>query len=173
VDHREAEAQLFKEIVRFSERQSFGNIFKLLFHWEFHRQVMNWKNLVQFHMAHAKQVKPGKGWIGRLYRGITEAEVSLLEKIYDYVQPVSAQTIRESYLSLVSREGRAICSKSTPFLQRTGSSSSTQRKRSPRIVLGGLLPYECTRERALCTTIRAFLEVMSRVSRRHFSCETT
>lgn len=103
--NREAEARLFKETVRFSERQSFGNIFKLLFHWELHRQVMNWKNLVQFHMAHAKQLKPGKGWIARLYRGITEAEISLLEKIYDYVQPVSTQTIRESYLSLVSREG--------------------------------------------------------------------
>jgi adenylate cyclase len=103
--NREAEVQLFKETVRFSERQTSGNIFKHLFHWEFHRMVLNWKNLVQFHMAHAKQVKPGKGWIGRLYRGITEAEISLLEKIYDHVHPVSSLTIRESYLSLLSREG--------------------------------------------------------------------
>lgn len=103
--NREAEVKLFKRSVRSSERQTFENIFKLLFHWEFHRHVVNWKNLVQFHMSHAKLLKPGKTWISRLYRGISEAEISLLEKIYDHVQPVAAQTIRESYVSFLSKEG--------------------------------------------------------------------
>jgi adenylate cyclase len=103
--NREAEVKLFKRTVKLTEKQVFDNIFRLLFHWEFHRQVVNWKNLVQFHMSHAKLVKPGKRWIGQLYRGISEAEIFLLERIYDHVHPVPAQTIREGYVSLLSREG--------------------------------------------------------------------
>lgn len=103
--NREAELRLFKGILKNTEGAALQNVFRLLFHWEFHRQVANWKDLVQLHMAHAKLVKPGKTWISRLYRGISEGEISVLEKIYDHVSPVQSQTIRETYVSLLSKEG--------------------------------------------------------------------
>lgn len=103
--NREAEVRLFKGVVKHTETAAFQNIFRLLFHWEFHRQVANWKDLVQLHMSHAKLVKPGKTWISRLYRGISEGEICVLEKTYDEVSPVQTQTFRESYVSLLSREG--------------------------------------------------------------------
>lgn len=103
--NRDAEMRIFKGISKYSSSRNLNNIFRLLFHWEFHRQVANWKDLVQLHMAHAKLVKTGKTWISRLYSGISHGEISVLEKIYDHVLPVPAQTIRETHVSLLSKEG--------------------------------------------------------------------
>ncbi|PKN63178.1 MAG: hypothetical protein CVU57_20570 [Deltaproteobacteria bacterium HGW-Deltaproteobacteria-15] len=118
--NREAEVKLFKGIIKHAESAIFHNIFHLLFHWEFHRQVSNWKDLIQLHMAYAKLVKPGKTWIGRLYRGISEGEIGVLEKTYDHVNPVHPQTIRETYVSLLSREGSSDLFKVTSIFAKNG-----------------------------------------------------
>jgi adenylate cyclase len=118
--NREAELRLFKGIIKYTETTAPQNVFRLLFHWEFHRQVVNWKDLVQLHMAHAKLVKPGKTWISRLYRGISEGEISVLEKIYDNVSPVQTQTIRETYVSLLSKEGSSDLFKVTSLFAKNG-----------------------------------------------------
>jgi len=103
--NREAEVRLFKETIKRTDPPILHNIFHLLFHWEFHRQVSNWKDLIHLHMAYAKLVKPGRTWISRLYRNISEGEINVLEKTYDQVKPAHTQTISEMYVSLLSREG--------------------------------------------------------------------
>jgi DNA-binding transcriptional MerR regulator len=118
--NRDAELRLFKGIIKHTEGGASQNVFRLLFHWEFHRQVANWKDLVQLHMAHAKLVKPGKTWISRLYRGISEGEISVLEKIYDQVNPLQLQTIRETYVSLLSKEGSSDLFRVISFFAKNG-----------------------------------------------------
>lgn len=129
--NREAEVKLFKGILKHTESNTLHNIFHLLFHWEFHRQVVNWKDLIQLHMAYAKLVKPGKTWIGRLYRGISEGEIGVLEKTYDHVNPVHPQTIRESYVSLLSKEGSSDLYKVSSLFAKNGILFVYVQERSP------------------------------------------
>jgi adenylate cyclase len=118
--NREVELNLFKGTVVDTVQKGSRNIFKLLFNWEFHNLVANWRNLVALHMAYAKTIKAGRTWISRLYRGISEAEISILEETYDHVSPVPRQTIRDSYLSLLGKDGASESYKVTSLLSRQG-----------------------------------------------------
>ncbi|MBN1102175.1 MAG: hypothetical protein JXL84_02045 [Deltaproteobacteria bacterium] len=118
--NREVELNLFKGAVVDTVQKGSRNIFKLLFNWEFHNLIANWKNLVALHMAYAKRIKAGKTWISRLYRGISEGEISILEEAYDLVSPVPAQTIRDNYLSLLRKDGVSESYKVTSLLFRQG-----------------------------------------------------
>ncbi|RJR33762.1 MAG: hypothetical protein C4576_27675 [Desulfobacteraceae bacterium] len=118
--NREAEVKLFKGIIKRMDSPILQNIFHLLFHWEFHRRVSNWKDLIQLHMAYAKLVKPGRTWISRLYRDISEGEIGVLEDTYDQVNPVHPQTISEAYVSLLSREGSSSLFKVNSIFAKNG-----------------------------------------------------
>jgi DNA-binding transcriptional MerR regulator len=78
--------------------------FKLLFNWEFHSRVQNWRDLIRFHMSFVKS-KYSKTWIEKLYKGITEREVSLLEDIYDRVSTSGKESIQESNINLLMTDG--------------------------------------------------------------------
>jgi len=103
--NRAAELIPFKDTVNYLEFKQLPNIFKVLFNWELHNQIANWKNLMSLHMAHAKARKTDKSWIGGLYKGITGGEIAILEEIYDRVAASQIQTITHCYLSLLSRDG--------------------------------------------------------------------
>jgi adenylate cyclase len=118
--NREGVMDLFKGTVGDAIEKGSRNIFKLLFNWEFHNQVANWKNLVALHMACAKTLKTGRTWISHLYKGISEGEISILEEVYDHVSPVPRWTIQDSYMNLLRKDGVGESYKVTCLLCRQG-----------------------------------------------------
>jgi transcriptional regulator with XRE-family HTH domain len=102
--NREAEEKILKQGVSLVRDVGARNIFKLLFNWEFHNLVQNWKDIASFHMAFAK-AKYSKTWISRLYRGISKREVSILEEIYDKVSTSPKESIKHTPLNLLLKDG--------------------------------------------------------------------
>ena len=80
------------------------NVFKLLFNWEFHSRIKNWKDLLSFHMAFVKE-KYAKTWIKKLYAGISKSEVALLEDIYEKVPMFTGDSIKENHINLLMMDG--------------------------------------------------------------------
>ncbi|MBN1625002.1 MAG: hypothetical protein JW944_00645 [Deltaproteobacteria bacterium] len=102
--NHEAEERLFNQkIDQFVDEESI-NIFKLLFNWEFHCHVQNWKDLVAYHMSFAK-FKYSKTWLTRLYQGISGKEVSLLEKVYDDISTYPDQAIKDTHINFLKKDG--------------------------------------------------------------------
>ena len=66
--------------------------------------MQNWRDLVTFHIAFVKE-KYSKTWIEKLYKGISESEVSLLEEIYDKVPAFPKQSIKENHINLLMIDG--------------------------------------------------------------------
>jgi adenylate cyclase len=118
--NREGEQRLFKGSIQHEDLAASQSIFKLLFNWEFHSHVANWRSLLMLHMAYAKVVKLSKTWIAGLYRGISQQEITVLEEIYDQVSPFGNQTVKESYVSLLTRDGLSESYKVTSLLFREG-----------------------------------------------------
>jgi len=102
--NHEAEVKVFRQPVSVIRDVESRNIFKLLFNWEFHSRVQNWRDLIRFHMSFVKS-KYSKTWIEKLYKGITEREVSLLEDIYDRVSTAGKESIQESNINLLMTDG--------------------------------------------------------------------
>ena len=96
--------EILKQAVSSIRDMEVRNIFKLLFNWEFHSLVQNWKDMASFHMAFAK-AKYSKTWISKLYRCISKREVSILEEIYDKVSTSPKQSIQHTPLNLLLRGG--------------------------------------------------------------------
>ena len=102
--NNEAENRVFKQSVRSIKDVESGNIFRLLFNWEFHCLVQNWKDLITFHMAFAK-TNFSKTWISKLYKGISKREISVLEEIYDRVSTFPKQGIKDTLIHLLMKDG--------------------------------------------------------------------
>lgn len=101
----EAEDQIFNTAVRSITRLESRNIFKLFFSWEFHEHLNNWEEIIAFHMK-AIDAELQRSRISGLYDGISEKEVSLLEKIYD--KNISAENSAvNAQINLVSRDNHA------------------------------------------------------------------
>jgi len=94
---------LYQEVRKIRDEDS-RNIFKLIFNWEFHRNVQNWKDLVSYHMSFAK-LKFTRTWIGRLYKGITGNEADLLEKVYDKTPTSPEVFIRDREMNFLKKDG--------------------------------------------------------------------
>lgn len=118
--NREGEQRLFKGSLKQEDLAAPQSIFKLLFNWEFHSHVANWRSLLTLHMAYAKVVKLSKTWIAGLYRGISQKEIAMLEEIYDQVSPVGNLTVKENYVSLLTRDGLSESFKVTSMFFREG-----------------------------------------------------
>ena len=102
--NQEAEEEIFGRPVGLIKGSDSRNVFRLLFHWQFHDRVKNWKDLIAFHMSFAK-VKYTKGWMENIYLGISEGEVRVLKEVYERVEPVRMQTVTDSALSLLMEDG--------------------------------------------------------------------
>ena len=102
--NHEAEVKVFRQPVSVIRDVESRNIFKLLFNWEFHSRVQNWRDVITFHMSFVKS-KYSKTWIEKLYKGITEREVSLLEDIYDRVSTFAKESIKVSGINLLMTDG--------------------------------------------------------------------
>ena len=102
--NHEAEESLFKQKICQGEDEGSRNIFKMLFNWEFHCHVQNWKDLVNYHMAFAK-LKYSKNWLARLYHGISRKEVRLLEEVYDEISNEPDQNIMDTRISFLKKDG--------------------------------------------------------------------
>jgi adenylate cyclase len=102
--NQEAEEEIFGRPVRLLKGPDSRNIFRLLFHWQFHDRVKNWKDLIAFHMSFAK-VKYTKGWMENIYLGISEGEVRVLKEVYEKVDPVRMKTVMDSALSMLMEDG--------------------------------------------------------------------
>ncbi len=102
--NQEAEERILKQGVSLLRDVGARNIFKLLFNWEFHNLVQNWKDMASFHMSFAK-AKYSKTWLSKLYRWISKREVSILEEIYDKVSTSPKQSIQHTPLNLLLKDG--------------------------------------------------------------------
>lgn len=103
--NHEAELKIFRQPVgAMGDRASARNIFKLFFNWELQRFIRNWKDLITFHMAFAK-TKFAKTWIEKLYWGISESEVSVLEAAYDRVSNLPGMGIQTTKINLLKGDG--------------------------------------------------------------------
>ncbi|MBN1105314.1 MAG: hypothetical protein JXL84_18015 [Deltaproteobacteria bacterium] len=118
--NREGEQRLFKGTLKQEDLAAPQSIFKLLFNWEFHSYVANWRSLLMLHMAYAKVVKLSKTWIAGMYRGISQSEISVLEDVYDQVSAVGNQTLKKSYVSLLTGDGVSESFKVTSVFFREG-----------------------------------------------------
>ena len=99
-----AEANIFYQSLAGTDNDGSRNIFKLIFNWEFHCNVKNWKDLIEYHMSFAK-VKYSKTWLKRLYTGISNKEANILEKVYDSAISNSNQVINCTYINLLKKDG--------------------------------------------------------------------
>jgi len=100
----EAERKIFKNTIDSISAVEFKNIFKVFFNWEFHSMVKNWRDLISYHMSFTK-TKFSKTWIARLYEGISKREVSVLEEIYEKVSVFSRNSIKETPIELILKDG--------------------------------------------------------------------
>ena len=99
----QAEERIFRHEVGLKAKES-RSIFRLFFSWEFHDHVRNWRDLLTLHMSFVKTRYP-RDWCERLYPGISEIEISTLQKIYDRVRPFSTDTIKHSFINLSMQDG--------------------------------------------------------------------
>jgi len=102
--NREAEEKILHQEVRNIRDSDSRNIFKLIFNWEFHCYVKNWKDLVAYHMAFVK-FKFSKTWLARLYQGMSGKEASLLEKVYDETSIYHNHVIKDTDINLLRKDG--------------------------------------------------------------------
>jgi len=102
--NNEAEDRVFKQSVSSIKDVESRNIFRLLFNWEFHCLVQNWKDLVAFHMIFTK-TNFSKSWISKMYKGISKREIRVLEEIYDRVSTFPKQGIKDTLIHLLMKDG--------------------------------------------------------------------
>ena len=102
--NQDAEEKIINQKVGQIENGEARNIFRLLFKWEFHSQIQNWKDIIAFHMSFAK-LKFSRAWLSRLYRGISDQEIRLLEEIYDETSVDAIPAIQDRDISLLRRNG--------------------------------------------------------------------
>ncbi|MBW2148872.1 MAG: adenylate/guanylate cyclase domain-containing protein [Deltaproteobacteria bacterium] len=102
--NREAEDQVFDKSVSSIAQLESRNIFKLFFSWEFHDHLRNWEEIIAFHMKVIKSKLP-MNHITSLYHGISEREISLLEKMYDNEIAFPEKSINNFHINFVTRDG--------------------------------------------------------------------
>ena len=102
--NQQAEKEIFGQSVNLLREGGARSIFELLFHWEFHKRVRNWRDMIAFHLSFAK-IKYTKEWMRNLYQGGSESEVLILQEIYDEVEPFPQQTIKDTALNLLTENG--------------------------------------------------------------------
>ena len=101
INHK-AEDQIFKRgISKISDPES-RNIFKIFLDLEFHAHIRNWEELITFHMGFMK-INFTKDMLPTLFQGISNREISLLEKIYDK-DSISVNSIQSFPLNLVMQD---------------------------------------------------------------------
>jgi predicted DNA-binding transcriptional regulator AlpA len=105
--NKRAEDRIFGQVISRIREMESRNIFRVLFNWELHSHVRNWKDLITFHMSFAKS-KFSKPWIERLYNGISNREVDFLEEIYDKVSTSPKQGIKQTDMSLLMEDGSTL-----------------------------------------------------------------
>ena len=80
--NRRAENEVLNQRITPVREDVCTNIFRLFFNWGFHSRIKNWKDLVTFHIAFVK-FKYSRTWLNRLYKGMSQGELDVLEKLYD------------------------------------------------------------------------------------------
>lgn len=102
--NHEAEDEIFNQDISSIAYLESRNIFKLFFSWEFHENVSNWKDLINFHMAFAKS-KINKSDLETLCNKISDREIRLLEEIYDEDLPLPKIGIDNKPINIVKKDG--------------------------------------------------------------------
>jgi adenylate cyclase len=102
--NREAVDEIFRQDVQGIDCLESRNLFKILFGWEFHDHISNWKELVAYHMAFAK-TKMNRRDIPHIYSGISDVEIKTLESIYDEQPSFDKTGINKTGISLEGRDG--------------------------------------------------------------------
>jgi hypothetical protein len=100
----EAEKHIFKQRIGSFEDTGSRNVFKILFNWEFHEYLENWRDLIALHMSFVK-IKYAKSWMENLYEGISRSEIHVLQRIYDEVSTAKKQSIKDMDINLRMKDG--------------------------------------------------------------------
>lgn len=102
--NEEAEKEIFGQSINLIRKRTSRSIFKLLFDWQFHNRVRNWRDMLAFHLSFVK-MKYTKEWMANLYQGISKREVLILQEIYDEVPTFLRQPIKDRVLNLLMENG--------------------------------------------------------------------
>ena len=102
--NRKAEERIIHQNVGSIEDIDSRNIFKLIFNWEFHCHVKNWKDFAAYHMSFVK-IKFSKNWLTRLYKGISDKAANMLEKVYEETDVNKNNIIKGTYISFLKKDG--------------------------------------------------------------------
>lgn len=105
--NRECEEQIFNMTVSRINDIASRNLFKLFFSWEFHSQLENVEDVIAFHLPFIKP-RFSKDRINELYQGISEAEISFIERLYDDESQLPVESINNSPLNLVKKGNKAV-----------------------------------------------------------------
>jgi len=102
--NRAAEKRFFGQEMSDGAAGRGQSIFKLLFHWKMHESVLNWKDLVRFHMSYAKRFI-AREEIDFLYTGITRSEADLLREIWEGTAELPETVFRVVRIPLLGSNG--------------------------------------------------------------------
>lgn len=105
--NHDCEEQIFNRPVSKINDLESRNLFKLFFSWEFHANLQNVEKVIAFHLPFIKSRFP-KDRINELYQGISESEMNFLLKIYDNKSHFSGESIHNSPLNFVKKDGSVI-----------------------------------------------------------------
>jgi adenylate cyclase len=105
--NEQAEKEIFKENIHDIRPGGQRNIFRLLFNGQFIKDEKERTALVDIHMRFFK-VKCLRSYLSRLYDGITDKQLRILEYLYDLVAPSSQATLQRTYVSLPTADGSEI-----------------------------------------------------------------
>jgi adenylate cyclase len=101
--NNEAEKKIFKRDVSSMRDAADRNIFKLFSKLDMIIENKD-QELVKYFMQFVKS-RYDKNFISKLYNGISDREIEILEKIYDVLEPSKCDSFRETYLSLIEPGG--------------------------------------------------------------------
>jgi adenylate cyclase len=104
--NREAENLIFNTPVSNITEVESRNIFKLFFGYEFHSNISNWKDIVSYHMPFLRS-SMSKDALSSLYPGMSEAQSSFLQAVYDTsaAEPLPGKTMGITSVKLARNDG--------------------------------------------------------------------
>ena len=100
----EAENHIFNTAVSSIDSLESRNIFKIFLTDKFRNQFQNWEEIIAFHMPFVKSNLP-QDHIKNIYHGVSETEISFLEKIYDKTVSFSRKSINNFPIEFEMRDG--------------------------------------------------------------------
>lgn len=95
--------KIFMQNTDSSETLLSKNVFDMIFRWELHDMLQNWKDLLRLHISYAKS-RMERGWVQEVFEGISTAEIEILLDLYDSAVLFPEEDIHESHIHFLKND---------------------------------------------------------------------